>query len=249
MGENKPKIVLVGVFHMNQNTSNLRNTDVDDIASNKRQEEIRELVDALKGFNPTKIAVEITTQKEDDLNKKYRDFKEGKYEAEINEVDQVVFPLASELGHDSVNAIDWMERGVGKRGYGCVHQWTKENQPEMFKELFETSRPQEDVNKTILEMYRDNNDPEAQKKTHQMYVNMARIGTKDEHVGLDWLLWWYQRNFIIFSNLSRLAESGEDRIMLLIGNSHIYILEQMIRDSGVFEVVDSSKVLGKISHV
>jgi hypothetical protein len=59
---------------------------------------------------------------------------------------------------------------------------------------------------------------------------------------MGWLVWWYQRNLIIFANLAELVEPN-DKIMLLIGSSHVGILNGLLNDSGLFEVVSAADYL------
>lgn len=72
---------------------------------------------------------------------------------------------------------------------------------------------------------------------------MARIGHVREYVGIDWLIWWYQRNLTLYSNLCRLAASEDERILVIIGSSHIYLLDQFLRESDVVELVDVTRFL------
>ncbi len=54
----KPKVLLVGTFHMRQ-TTDMCNTELDNLLSPTRQQEICEVVERLKQFSPTKIALEV----------------------------------------------------------------------------------------------------------------------------------------------------------------------------------------------
>ncbi|GAA0492729.1 hypothetical protein GCM10008986_18880 [Salinibacillus aidingensis] len=81
------------------------------------------------------------------------------------------------------------------------------------------------------------------KKHHEMYLQVSRIGKGTEYVGIDWVRWWYQRNLIIYSNIAKLAQSSSDRILLIIGAGHAYILSQLLADSGLFEVIPVNKYL------
>ena len=67
----------------------------------------------------------------------------------------------------------------------------------------------------------------------------AQIGVGDQYVGLDWLLRWYERNLKIFVNPTRITESPDERILLLIGIGHVCILHQFLEDSADY-VVDSA---------
>ncbi|GAA0358320.1 DUF5694 domain-containing protein [Bacillus horti] len=245
--EKKPKVLILGTFHMSP-SSDLYQTEVDNLQSRTRQQEIREVVDLLKQYKPTKIAVEIVPAEEESLNKKYRDYTTGSFELEMNEVHQLGFRMAAELNHEKVYAIDWMEKGAERRSVGEVYEWAKANQPELFSSLFNWLKQKaNDENKesTILDLYCNCNELSEIKKHHQMYVNMARIREINNYVGMDWLIWWYQRNLILFSNIARLATSSDDRIMLIIGAGHVQILYQFLEESGLFELESTMKYLKK----
>lgn len=238
----KPKVLLVGTFHMRQ-TPDMHHTEVDNLLSKTRQKEICEVVDRLKAFNPTKVALEIVTEKDEAINNTYKAYIDGQFQLEAREEQQLGFRIASELGHERVYPIDWMEVGVATRAYGEVYEWAKANQPELFNEILQTEIFNIDTNKSILEMYQVCNDPDEIKKSHEMYINMARIGHVREYVGIDWLIWWYQRNLTLFSNICRLAASEDDRILVIIGSSHIYLLNQFLKESNVVELIDVNKLL------
>ena len=50
------------------------------------------------------------------------------------------------------------------------------------------------------------------------------------YVGLDWLLGWYKRNFKIFVNLTRITESDDDRVLLMVSAGHVFLVQLDIRD-------------------
>ncbi|WP_353893242.1 hypothetical protein PRVXH_002660 [Proteinivorax hydrogeniformans] len=72
---NKPVLLLLGSFHMNSPNQDLFNVQADDILSPKRQMEIKEIVNLLKDFKPTKVALEVSTDKQKELNTKFREYK------------------------------------------------------------------------------------------------------------------------------------------------------------------------------
>lgn len=98
---------------------------------------------------------------------------------------------------------------------------------------------------TITDAYRSINSEEYDKNSKALYVNYARVGVKDDYYGMGWLIWWYQRNLIIFANLTELASKGEEeeRILLLIGAAHKGILTELLSDSALFEVVNTLEYL------
>jgi hypothetical protein len=239
---NKPKIMVVGCFHMAGHTD-LRGVDAGNIFSDDNQKEITLITNNLKNYGATKIAVEVEKVNNDAMNKKYHAYINGNFSLTSNEVHQIGFRFANELNHKQLYAIDWMERGAATRPYGDVYEYSKNNQPELHRffeecEDFQAKNPSH----SISDIFRFINSEPYIKKTVEMYVNHAKIGVADDYYGMGWLVWWYQRNLIIFANLAELVEPN-DKIMLLIGSSHVGILNGLLNDSGLFEVVSAADYL------
>ncbi len=100
-----PQILVLGTYHMANPGHDLGNIQADDVRSAKRQQEIAELMTVLKKFNPTKIAIE------DDVTSnaapsQYANYLASKYELSRNEIDQIGYRLAKELGHGKISPID-----------------------------------------------------------------------------------------------------------------------------------------------
>ncbi|WHT47927.1 DUF5694 domain-containing protein [Sporosarcina thermotolerans] len=109
----KPTILMLGTFHMGE-TADVYVTETDDLFSETRQKEIKEVVERLSAFKPTKVAVEVEKKWDAALNEKYDAYINGEYELEMNEVFQLGFRVAKDAGLPKVDAIDWMEKGWGE---------------------------------------------------------------------------------------------------------------------------------------
>jgi hypothetical protein len=240
---NKPTVLILGTFHMRY-TPDIYKKEMNDILEPRRQQEIEEVVSCLVKYQPTKIAVEIVTEKDEILNQEYQSYKDGNLELAVDEVHQFGFRAASHMKHEKLYAIDWME-SVGNRALSEVYEWAKENQPDLYNYINENYRQNrsEESNLTILQMLQEGNDEFFQKRTHEMYMRIAKIGTLNNYVGIDWLRWWYQRNLILYSNLTRLAISKEERILFIVGNAHVHLVNQFLQESGDFEVENANKYL------
>ncbi|EDL65735.1 DUF5694 domain-containing protein [Bacillus sp. SG-1] len=233
----KPKVMVLGTFHMRY-TPDIHKVEFDDLLTDRRQNEIREVVHKIKKFNPTKLAFEVVKENEEDLNKEYRQFLNNGLKLKIDEIHQYGFRLASELGHKKVYAVDWMET-VGNRGIGQVFEWAKTEQPDLYKYIEETYRPGREFNlaeKSIVDLMKEMNEESSVKKDHEKYMAVARIGSEEDYVGIDWLRWWYQRNLIIYSNLAKITSSPSERTLLIIGAAHIHLVSQFLKESGMFDV-------------
>ncbi|WP_430541128.1 DUF5694 domain-containing protein [Sporosarcina thermotolerans] len=126
--------------------------------------------------------------------------------------------------------------GLGRRSSGEVYEWAKANQPELFQETFGWLEDGHDLlaigDRTMKEWLTNANHPDVISQHHRMNLNIARIKEANSYVGIDWLVWWYERNLIMFSNLMDLASSGDERILFIVGSGHVEIVGNFLRESG-----------------
>src|SRR5215510_11390395 len=101
----RTEVLVLGTYHMANPGRDIVNLKVDDVLAPKRQAEIAQLVEVLKKFNPTKIAVEAELGS-DRIPRRYSDYVAGKYDLTANEVEQIGFRLAKQLGHKTVFPVD-----------------------------------------------------------------------------------------------------------------------------------------------
>src|SRR5437868_982340 len=73
--EARPEILVLGTYHMANPGHDIHNMQADDVLSAKRQQEIAQLMEVLKKFHPTKIAIEadVTSKK---VSQQYSDYLE-----------------------------------------------------------------------------------------------------------------------------------------------------------------------------
>lgn len=226
----KPVVLVMGVFHFRY---------VDDILEPYRQKEIQELSQRIAEFRPTKVCVEEVLERNDELNKEYQKFLSGDSELLADEIQQLGYRIARDLGHEQIYATDYMhldqaDKDLLERGF----EEAEKKQPELYNESNEWVERLHKMFKpgTVLEMIRNNNDDELNAFDHQYYIRYrARFGEYPDYIGSFWLRWWYMRNLIIYSNIARLA-TEDDRILVIYGSSHNYLLKQFIRESGLFEL-------------
>lgn len=227
---NKPAVLVLGVFHFRY---------VEDILEPYRQKEIQDLVKRIKEFRPTKVCVEEVAERNDELNAEYQKFLSGALELSANECQQLGFRIACAIGHEKIYATDWMhldQTDIDLLELGFEE--AEKKQPELVKESKEWSERLHKMFKpgTVLEMIRTNNNEELNALEHQYYIRYrARLGEYPDYIGPFWLRWWYRRNLIIYSNIARLA-AEDDRILVIYGSGHNYLLKQFIRESGLFEL-------------
>jgi hypothetical protein len=72
------EVLVLTSYHMGNPGRDIFNLKADDVLAPKRQAEIRELLDVLARFRPTKIAIEAAA--DHPKIKQYQDYLAGKYE-------------------------------------------------------------------------------------------------------------------------------------------------------------------------
>nr|WP_239587758.1 DUF5694 domain-containing protein [Bacillus pakistanensis] len=221
--------------------------NVEGILSDKRQREINNVVDCLKEFRPTKVALEVLKENQNHLNQEYRSFRNGDFPLTTNERHQFGFQLASKMNLEEIFAVDWNYKIEGVPNVGS---WAKENNSEIFEEVAtkeeQRTKKVENFlqNHTIREYLLWLNDPENIKSTQESYMKLALIGNEENPVGAMWTAqYWYYRNMVIYKNLVELVNSQEERIFLLYGAGHLHLLIQFLQESGFFIVKTASDYL------
>lgn len=239
----RPAVLVLATYHLHNPGRDVMNVQWDDVLAEKRQKEIREFVELIKKFRPTKIAVEVPfgSVKTDG---EYSRYLRGEYQLTPNEIDQIAYRLAKELGHPKVYPVD----AAGAFDIGRVFAFAAANDQQQFVDrAMQIAKKQvaeaNELIKTasVTEIYRATNDQRRIDEGHQVYMLMSRIGKNADYPGVDLLADWYKRNLKIFTNIERITESKDDRILVLIGAGHAKLLQQFIEDSGEFDLEKASK--------
>ena len=246
----RPKLMFVGTFHFADAGLDSYKPQHDiNILDPARQREVEQLVERLARFRPTKVAIEVRADGIDAMNQRYRDYLAGKFELKSNEIYQIGFRLAKRMGHAQVYGVD-----VWGRNYYTDEQWEAEkkalNVPdgspwdERFKKLY----AYDDELKTklpLIDFFRYLNSPERVRAGHGHYLTGTFHAVRGEnYFGPDNLSgWWYDRNLRIFANVTNLATSPDDRVLVLIGAGHLPVLLHAAQSSPEVEWIDVESVL------
>jgi hypothetical protein len=224
----RPEILVLGTFHMANPGHDVHSTQADDVLAPKRQQEIAQLVEVLKRFRPTKVAVEadVTGKR---VAQEYADYVAGKYTLSRNEIDQIGYRLAKELGHSTVYAVDV----DGDFPYERVLNYAKANAlKDKFDAMDATVAARVKVQNeflrthTVLETLEYMNSDSMTAKAVASDFAFVPFGDPFDYSGPDLLASWFQRNIRIYHNIVALASSPNDRILVIYGSGHLGWLRQ-----------------------
>ena len=224
----RAEVLVLGTYHMANPGHDIYNQKADDVLVPKRQQEIAQLIEVLKKFHPNKIAIEATVRSEK-VAQQYSDYLTGKYTLSRNEIDQIGYRLAKELGHSKIYAVD----EDGDFPWLRVVNYAKANgQTEKLNALNgsaeKAAREQNDflLSHTVLETLERINSDQAVAESLAWYYTVVRFGEPNEYAGPDLLASWYQRNVRIYHNIISLIDSPNDRILVIYGAGHLGWLRQ-----------------------
>lgn len=222
----KPEIILLGTFHMSMDPAKV----------NDQQEEIHQVVQSLKKYQPTKIAVEKSFLLEEELERKYQEYQQGQLIPAYDEVEQFAFRLAHELDMPRVHPVDEIV-DMSSPTLNQVFEWAKEHQPELFREVLNVQKrlKEKEQNHTIKEILHYVNDPEYIKEMQRIYMKLTRVGDRQHQIGVQWLKQWHHRDLAIAANIARIT-NRQDRILVIIGGDHLHLLRQFLEDSGDYHL-------------
>jgi hypothetical protein len=226
--QSKPEILIVGTYHMANPGHDIFNTSADDVLSPKRQAEIAELLTVLKRFRPTKIAIESTVYDET-RKKQYADYLAGKYTLTQNEIDQVGFRLAKELGMKTVYPVDYDGDFPWQRLVNFAKATGKSTKfDQLYAEMGAFFKKQSEIlpRHTILQTLLFINADDRVATDVGFYFREVHFGEPGDYAGADLLTSWYQRNMRIYTNITNLIESPDERILVIYGSGHLGWLRQ-----------------------
>ncbi|HYK41618.1 MAG TPA: DUF5694 domain-containing protein [Thermoanaerobaculia bacterium] len=219
----RAEVLVLGVYHMANPGHDIFNTQADDVLTTKRQAEIGQVIAALKKFNPTKIAVEADVYG-DRISKRYSDYQAGKYELTRNEIDQLGLRLAKELGHKTVYGTDadWDFPWQRVVNYAKASGRSKELDGIM-GEIGEMVKAQSAylASHTILETLLYMNADAKVAQDVGFYFREAHLAEPGDWAGPDLVADWFRRNMRIYGNIARIADSPNDRILVIFGSGHL----------------------------
>ena len=234
----RARVLVLGTYHMANPGRDIVNLKVDDVLAPKRQAEIAELLLVLKRFQPTKIAVEGGVG-DDRIPKRYAEYLAGKHELTRNEIEQIGFRLARELGHETVYPVDVDGEFPYPRVVNFANASGRSQELDAITADVGTMVKALDqylASHTVLEtMLYVNADDEVAENV-SFYYRYAHFGEPGDWAGADLVSDYFRRNMRIYSNLVQLVESPQEHVLVLYGYGHLGWLRHAFASDPSFEL-------------
>lgn len=244
---NQSKIMVLGINHFSK-----------DVLSTENQIGLIQLTEVLGKFQPTKIVLELQPKALAKMNQEYQNYvKDSSFISDkYNEVYQLGFRLARKMSHDSIYLFDDQTEFIGSLEgftFDAFGAYAQENDAGFYDRYLKEITDKFQNNQTILKQQNLlnqivlRNSPMAQKfNAQRMHSFEIRVGIQKSWIGPDWLGRFYRRNIRMMANVMKFNRP-EDRILIIVGDNHKWILDELFENTPDFELVSSWHLL--LSHM
>ncbi|MFL9482904.1 DUF5694 domain-containing protein [Chitinophagaceae bacterium LWZ2-11] len=249
----QPKVLLVGSWHFNYPGLDAFKSDEKNkinIYSPERQKELKELLDYIAKFNPTKIVVE-SGRNTGYLMYNYRAWKQGKAELYANERSQIGIRLMDQFKLDTVYGVDAYplllelqdkRDSTAPKNYLDViterHYFGGKDTIQQRYRQFYSYEDSMKLKNTLLESFKYINSEKVSDRMFGAYIEGGQFDSNNFE-GADALsTLWIDRNVRIFRNIQKIGFTENDRILIIFGSGHIPLLKFFFKSSPNYEVVD-----------
>ncbi len=243
---NKIKVLNFATFHMGM-TTDANSVDFDD-KDKKNQEDAQKIAQLIAQFNPTIICVEVTRERNKELNNEYQNYlnNPSKISTYYGEVGLVAFEVGRISKVPKLYGIDHKM----DYNYMIANEITNDIDSTTLNEYYANPfklTPELNIDEntlSLLEKLKLNNSQKYLDFLIAVNADMlAFAGTEDGYEGADEAAKYYQRNLRIYSNLNRISMTNEDRVFILSGGSHTAFLNEFMKRSPKYEVVNTMDYL------
>ena len=239
------QVMVLGTYHFGNPGKDMHNMKVDSVLTHAKQAELAEVASRLAKFHPTKIAVEMQSDRADFVAHKFDGFAPETLSKDPGECIQIAFRLAHQLGQKSVYGIDEQSNTIDYFPFDKVDAYAKAHQQgaalgRMQEKVEELIKQMETAQKTkpVRLMLADVNDPARVLSDHQnFYYALLSLGNEKEQPGAELNAAWYQRNAKIFAKLTQIAQPG-DSVLVVFGSGHAFWLRHFVQNTPGFQLVE-----------
>lgn len=251
--EIKPKeILLFGTFHFHNPGADVAKTADFDILNAESQKELEQISNRIKKFKPSKIFVEWPYHEQAELDELYQKYLGGNYFQDStltnferkNEIVQLAFRTAEKLDLKQLHAIDYNDTEFP---FDSMMNVMAENRQQGLQDelmnLIQNFTYEYDglisSGASLKEILYFLNSESMRKADLSFYTQLAtQAGDQDDFTGAYLASEWYRRNIYMWSLMQKAMTENDERIMVLLGSSHVAVLEQLLAYNANWKTIE-----------
>lgn len=257
----KQEVLLIGTFHFNNPNFDAIKTEAFNVLTDKPQQELENITEKIKKFNPDKIFIEWDFDKQSELDSLYQLYLNNNYNKYIekykgteqfafyneNEMFQLAFRAGKKTGLSKIYGIDYF---VDLPFDTVMNSIKKAKQTDLKYEIDSyVKKSGEESNlkrKTmgLTQLMLDLNTESARNINAGFYLkSLNKAGSNESFAGAFSVSEWYRRNLYMYSLVQKITQSTDKKIVILLGAGHISMIKDFIELENKFKIVELKDVL------
>jgi len=235
----KIKVLNFGTFHM-AGTSDARKVEFDQ-KNKKSKADTYEIAKMLAAFKPTVICVEVVPGENEGINLDYSKFvTDPNHKANYSgEIELIAYQVGKLSGVQKIYGID--EQKTAPYNYSIWNELKHQTDSLTSKKYMEIIFEEFDGIDTLstLDKLKYMNTPDYWAKSININADiLTHNATTGNFEGADEAAKFYRRNLRIYSNLNQIPLNKNDRVFIIMGNTHTAFLNEFIKRSPKYELVE-----------
>ncbi|NML66027.1 hypothetical protein HHL22_12510 [Hymenobacter sp. RP-2-7] len=255
----KIKVYLVGTFHFDPSTSDVRKTSRVDMSTPEKQRQLEELTDILRQTHADKVFIEWKQAQQRFADSTYALYRKGHFMLGNSERYQLGYRLAKKLNLARVHCV----AAEGTFDYEAARAYAQQhNQLAILKGVHDkppvgdstglliesrlaaikqTQAPATTyAGRGLLSVFQLLNSPAIDQENMDSYLlGFTRVGNGAAYPGADLAGDFFKTNVRIYTNLLRAIDVQHDKaVVLIIGQGHTAFLKSILRYNPLFEVAE-----------
>ena len=247
------EILLIGTFHFNNPGADVAQFKTFDVLKDETQKELEEIAQKIVAFNPTKIFVEWNYKEQKELDSLYGLYKLGKLYNEkqsnfykTNEIFQLAFRVGKLNVNSQIDAIDYNDAdfpfekvmaSIKKNNQTDIEAYIS-NAIQTFESDFNEKVTS---NVSLKEILYEENSKQFREEANEFYEKILTVGDNTDFIGAYLTSEWNRRNLYMWSLIKKKTTQKDERVMVLLGASHIANIKNLIdanKDWKTVELID-----------
>lgn len=241
------KIVLIGMMHFEPSSVDMFKNKALDILAEKKQKEIKTVVEKIANLNPDQICIEYPSSSQTKMDSIFQAYLKGNYQLDKSEVDQLGLRSAKHSNLERLTCINY----YGNFDKDTVMNFAlNNNQANVVEELgnwgntFMTEINEKLEKETINDFLIYLNSKNTLNQNASFYSKyLSKIGKEENYIGTNLVADWYSTNLHIYANILREVKPTDEMIVVMFGQGHIPILKHLFETNSDFEIIEVAEIL------
>lgn len=244
----KTQVMTLGTFHFSFRNLDVVKTDKENqinVLDKRFQTEIERIVNSIKEFNPSHIAIEVMPDQQAGIDSLYGLYCAGKFDLKVDEVHQLGFRLAKLLGIKSLVCTN----DFGKFYASSTSLLSDSLRMDRFEKYYMNSpdsliwspsgRKGEKISSIVEELIKINQPQRLKDRLGIYLLTPFKYEEKEgDFTGVDFeTARWFNRNLRIFRNIQRIPTKPGDKLLVIYGAEHMNLLNVFFDSSMEYELV------------